>query len=178
MSQFKTDDKQDKSDEGLRHVVQRFVRNIERDALVIETLDLLRSQLNIDRVALYYFYGQWKGQVTAEALSDSAYSIYGYTGADNCFNDEYAALYLKGRIHGIDNVATAEIAPCHREFLESIQVQANLVAPILVSEELWGLISAHNCQDACTWSSEDIARIKSAAQQIATAPSINFREEG
>ncbi|MBT9316604.1 hypothetical protein [Leptothoe spongobia] len=59
MSQFKTDYKQDKSDEGLRHVVQRLVRNIERDALVIETLDLLSSQLNIDRVALYYFYGQW-----------------------------------------------------------------------------------------------------------------------
>lgn len=174
MTQYPSNRNQSESDEGLRQVSKRLITTIQRDALVLKTLDQLRSQLTIDRVALYYFYRQWKGQVTAESLSSPSYSIYGCTGADDCFNDEYAQLYLEGRIHAIDDVAGATIQACHRDFLDSIQVKANLVAPILVSQKLWGLIAAHHCQAPRVWHPEDYDHIKEAAHQLASAPSINL----
>jgi len=120
-------------------------------------------------VLLYYFYRQWKGQVTFEALSDPKFSIFGSTGLDECFNGEYAALYLEGRVRAI--------AECHRDFLHSIQVRANLVVPVLIPQGLWGLLVAHHCQSACLWTGSDITAMQQVAKALVHAPSIrNSRE--
>jgi GAF domain-containing protein len=159
-------------DQGLQKVAHRLAQTLERDALVQQTLETLRSRFNVDRVVLYYFYRQWKGQVIAEALSHLSLSIYGSTGADDCFNDTYAELYLAGRVRALDNIETAAIDSCHRDFLRSIQVKANLVAPVLTRQGLWGLIVAHHGQPRL-WSNADTQTIQAAAATLATAPSID-----
>ena len=159
-------------DTGIQHIADRLARTLQRDALVQKTLDELQSEFQCDRVVLYYFYRRWKGQVTTEALVSMKYSIYGSTGADECFNDEYAQRYLEGRIRAIDNIETAGLDPCHRDFLRSIQVQANLVAPVLTDQGLWGLLVAHHCQATRHWSEQDITTIQMAAHRLANAPSI------
>ncbi|MGP1374126.1 GAF domain-containing protein [Almyronema epifaneia] len=147
-------------------------KTLERDQLVQATVDQLKTLFNADRVVLYYFYCRWQGQVTFEALSHPQLSIYGSTGAEQCFNDEYADKYLKGRIQAIADVEQANIHPCHLDFLRSIQVKANLVAPILTQQGLWGLLIAHHCQSPRTWSAQDVEAMRTAAHQLATAPAI------
>lgn len=159
-------------DRGLREFTARLAKTLERDALVQNTTDEVRDLLQADRVVLYYFYREWKGQVTFESLSAAQLSIFGSTGADDCFNDEYAAQYLAGHVRAIADVESEPIHPCHRDFLRSIQVRANLVVPILNSTRLWGLLIAHQCQDARSWSAEDIETMRTAARTLATAPSI------
>ncbi len=156
----------------LKRVLSHLNYTLERDTLVQQTTYDLREALQIDRVALYYFYSQWKGQVTFEALSSPDYSIYGSTGADGCFNDEYAELYLAGRVRAIADVEQEPIADCHREFLRQIEVRANLVVPILTAKGLWGLLAAHHCQSPRQWTTADIDRMKTGAQALATAPTI------
>lgn len=90
---------------GLNYVMQRLTRNLERDRLVQDTLIAVRQQLAVDRLVLYYFFEQWQGQVTSEALAAPNLSILGSTGGDNCFNKEYAELYLAGRTRKIDLTA-------------------------------------------------------------------------
>jgi len=79
---------------NLQRVLDRLAGNIERDNLVQQTADQVRDALEVDRVVLYYFYRQWKGQVTFESLSSDRFSIYGSTGPDECFNGDYARMYL------------------------------------------------------------------------------------
>jgi GAF domain-containing protein len=162
-------------DRGLNRIIERLSEKITRDTLVQQTTDRLRSSLQVDRLVLYYFYCQWEGQVTFESLSDPRFSIYGSTGPDQCFNDEYAALYLAGRIRAIANIETEPIAECHREFLRNMQVRANLVIPILTQKGLWGLLVAHQCQSERFWSSSDIELMQEGAQILATASSIQDR---
>ena len=133
-------------DSGLQRIADRLARTLERDDLVQKTVESLREQFQVDRVLLYYFYRHWKGQVTFESCSHGTLSIFGSTGADDCFNQEYAALYLKGRVQAIANIETASLNPCHLDFLREIQIKANLVAPILTAKGLWGLLIAHHCQ--------------------------------
>lgn len=161
-------------DSGLQTVLQRLIRTMERDALVIQTTHHLRESLQVNRVALYYFYNQWHGQVTFEALSSKEFSILRSTGADDCFNDGYAALYLAGRIRAISDIESESIATCHRDFLRSLQVRANLVAPVLTSKGLWGLLVAHHCQAPREWSALDIEIIQAQAKVLATAPCIEY----
>lgn len=160
------------TEQGLQKVLQRLVQTMQRDALVRKTTNNLRESLQVDRVLLYYFYSQWHGQVTFEALSAEEFSILGSTGPDECFNDEYAALYLAGRTKAIADIESEIINPCHRDFLRTLQVRANLVVPVLVPKGLWGLLIAHQCQAPHSWTESDIQLMQSGAKTLATSPYI------
>ena len=96
----------------------------------------------------------------------------GSTGEDGCFNDEYAALYLAGRSRAIADIAVEPIHDCHREFLQGLQVQANLVVPVLVPKGLWGLLVAHDCRSIHPWSEEEMTLMQKAAKTLAESPAI------
>ena len=161
------------SDVGLKQILSRLSQNLVRDNVVQEVSNALRNYLAVDRVVLYYFYQQWEGQVTFEALSSRKYSIFGSKGPDDCFNGEYAALYQAGRISAIEDIETSAIAECHRNFLRDLKVRANLVVPVLPPQGLWGLLIAHHCQDSRSWSQKDIDKMLQGAKRLAEADSIN-----
>ncbi|MEA5464448.1 GAF domain-containing protein [Leptothoe sp. PORK10 BA2] len=156
----------------MKSILQRLSQTMQRDQLVQSTTDDLRKALQVDRVVIYYFYNQWEGQVTFESLSDRKFSIYGSTGPDQCFNDEYAELYLAGRARAIADIEVESIEPCHRDFLRHLNVRANLVVPILTTKGLWGLLAAHHCQGSKVWSDADIKRMEADALVLATSSSI------
>lgn len=157
---------------GLQRIISGITQTLERDALVQHTTDQARIALSVDRVVLYYFFRKWEGRVTFESLSSDKFSIIGSTGPDQCFNGDYAAMYLDGRVRAITNIDNEPIADCHREFLRDIQVKANLVVPILTRRGLWGLLVAHHCESVRHWHDADIQLMKAAAQTLSSASSI------
>lgn len=160
------------SDSGLERLLQRLTNSLTQDLLVQSVTDKMRKQLRVDRVVIYYFYRQWSGRVTFESISAKHYSILGSTGPDECFNSEYAQLYQHGRVNAIANIETAPIADCHRDFLQGMQVKANLVVPILPPSGLWGLLVAHHCQSPVNWQSEQITMMQMSAITLAKSPTI------
>ncbi|MEL6554246.1 MAG: GAF domain-containing protein [Cyanobacteria bacterium J06621_11] len=160
----------------IQSIVERLHNTLRHDQVVQETTDRLRAFLKVDRVVLYYFYKQWEGRVTFESLSNSQFSILGMTGPDQCFSKEYASLYLDGRVSATANIETADIEPCHRDFLREIRVRANLVVPILPGDgeekTLWGLLVAHHCQGVRPWLAQDIEQMQAGAEALAKASSI------
>lgn len=159
-------------EKGLQVLLERLTKKINRDNLIRKTINQIREALQVDRVVIYYFYEEWHGQVTFESLSSRKLSILGSKGADNCFNNEYATLYLDGRIRAIADIELEPIHPCHRDFLRSIQVRANLVVPIVISRGLWGLLIAHQCHNPRVWSKADIEIMQKGAQTLGTSPNI------
>jgi GAF domain-containing protein len=160
------------ADQKLQRIADHLATTLARDTLVQRTVNNLRDTLQVDRVVLYYFYGEWDGRVTFESLSSSELSIYGSKGPDACFNDEYAAMYQAGRVKAIADIETEAISTCHRDFLRSLHVRANLAVPVLNRRRLWGLLIAHHCQSPRSWSSSDIEAMRQGAQTLAIAPSI------
>lgn len=158
--------------QSIKRVADRLAKVIERDTLVAQSITRLRNYLQVDRVVLYYFYSQWRGQVTFESLSAKEFSILGSTGADDCFNGEYAELYLAGRVRAIANIEVEPIHPCHQEFLREMQVKANLVVPVLTKKGLWGLLVAHHCRSTHFWTKDEIVLMQEIAKTLADAPSI------
>lgn len=160
------------SERSLQRVIERIADTLVRDFIVQTTVKNTRDVLNADRVVLYYFYCEWEGRVTFESLSSNKFSILGSTGPDKCFNDNYAQMYLDKRIRAIANIETEPLHPCHRDFLRSLQVRANLAVPIVKQGTLWGLLIAHYCQDNHFWLPSDIEAMQNAAKTLGKAPSI------
>ncbi len=159
-------------DPGLRRLTRQLSSKLEKDSLIQSTVQQLQKSLQVDRIVLYYFYRQWEGQVTFESLSNTDFSIFGSSGPDECFNQEYAQLYLEGRVRTIPDIETEPIAECHRDFLRELQVRANLVVPVLAHRSLWGLLIAHSCTTPRTWSPTDIETMQKGANLLATSPVI------
>ncbi len=160
------------SDISLQRIFDRLSKDLARDTLIQTTTDRLRDTLKADRIVLYYFYCKWLGRVTFESLSDEKFSILGSSGPEDCFNSEYAALYEQGRIRSIADIRSEPIADCHRDFLNQLQVKANLVVPILNQRGLWGLLVAHQCQSTHAWTLDEISDMETGAMELATSSSI------
>lgn len=159
-----------------RRILDGLQKNLQHDQRVESILSDLRATLEINRVVIYYFYREWEGQVTFESLSEQKYSIAGTTGPDQCFNEEYAQLYLEGRVRAIDDINTEPIAPCHRDFLRYLDVRANVVVPIVPAQgaekRLWGLLIGHHCESARAWTKAEVQRMQEDATALTNAAAI------
>jgi GAF domain-containing protein len=159
-------------DPGLRRLTKQLSTKLKKDSLIQNTIQNLQKSLQVDRIILYYFYREWEGQVTFESLSHTDFSIFGSSGPDECFNSEYAQLYLAGRVRAVPDIETEPIAECHRDFLRQLQIRANLVVPVLTQDRLWGLLIAHCCSHPRTWTETDVGMMLEAANLLATSPTI------
>ncbi|WP_008308808.1 PAS domain-containing protein [Leptolyngbya sp. PCC 6406] len=143
--------------------------SLKLEAILQTTVQAIRSQLKTDRVVVYRFKADWHGQVVVEDVIAPWRSTLGEMGADTCFPNGYAEYYQSGRVRAIDNVQTADLDECHRDYLQSLQVQANLIVPILIQNRLWGLLIAHECGGPRHWNGGEIELLLSLAGQVGVA---------
>lgn len=133
------------------------------------TVRQVQALLDTDRVVLYQFNQDGSGQVVTEAVSPGYSSLMDRQVTDTCFADGYFSMYEQGRYRAIDDITTADIHPCHREFLESFGVRANLVIPVLNGNNLWGLLIAHHCRGSRQWLNFELDLLVQLAYQVGIA---------
>ncbi|MBW4679023.1 MAG: GAF domain-containing protein [Microcoleus vaginatus WJT46-NPBG5] len=179
----------------LRLVTNQIRSTLDLNTILQTAVRGVRQILNSDRVVIYQFKENWHGEIVVEDLIVPWPSIFRDMVADNCFSEEYAHLYQQGRVRSIPDIHKAGLNPCHVKYLESLQVQANLIVPIVMgrSEQtcekssanhepaqdlnnpekpplpnrLWGLLIAHECSNPRNWQPSEIELLSDLADQIA-----------
>jgi signal transduction histidine kinase len=157
------------SDKVLQCVTDQIRSTLDSKTILQTIVREVRALLATDRAVIYQFDRNWQGEVVVEEIGDKWGSILGKRYQDECFPKEHALLYQGGRIRAIDQVAQSDLHPCHIEFLLNIQVQANLVVPIRMGEQLWGLLIVHQCSAPRRWQATEIDLLQQLADQAAIA---------
>jgi diguanylate cyclase (GGDEF)-like protein/PAS domain S-box-containing protein len=147
----------------------RIRQSLELPQILQATVDEVYKYLNCDRVMLYQFDPDWSGRVVVESVADPQWSLLDRAIQDSCFNTSWLKPYQKGWFASISNIATANLTPCYREFLEQLQVKSNLVIPILHESQLWGLLIAHHCLSPQPWEPEQIRGLQQIAVHLGIA---------
>jgi twitching motility protein PilJ len=129
----------------------------------------MRAAIKVDRVIVYRFDENWVGTIVAECVDDEWPSALGAEIADPCFAKDYIDKYQKGRVQAIENIYEAGLTKCHIAQLATFAVQANLVAPILLNNKLYGLLIAHQCSGPRQWQESEIDLFKQVAIPIGYA---------
>ncbi len=112
------------------------------------------------------------GRVTYEALATpSISSVLNFTEGANCVPHGvlHRDKYRKGLTFAIADVEkTYSLQPCFLELMRRVKVRAKLVVPIVVQEELWGLLIAHHsiCQE---WEESKKTFLRQIAEHLAIA---------
>lgn len=153
----------------LKQVTEQMRSTLDFKTTLQTIVRQVRSLLNSDRVVIYQILGESDGEVVVEEVNGNWVSVLGLKMPLGCFPDQYAHLYLRGRVRTIHNVMTESLSACHQEFLQSLQVQANLIVPINMGKQLWGLLIAHQCDAPRHWQDAEIDLLQQLADQAAIA---------
>ncbi|MEA5605603.1 GAF domain-containing protein [Nostoc sp. UHCC 0252] len=143
--------------------------SLQIDEILKTTVTEVQQLLQADRVLIFRLETDGSGTVVQEAVLPGWPVILGENILDECFKEEYIERYRQGRVSAIEDIQAAHIQPCHREFLQHFAVRANLVVPILVRDNIWGLLLAHQCAAPRKWNNFETELLKQLANQIGIA---------
>ncbi len=153
----------------LNGMVLNMRASLDRQQVFQSVVQDLWQVLQADRAIVFLFDAQWQGTIVAEAVTPGWNSALQKQIHDPCFAANYVEQYRQGRVQVIDNIAEANLTQCHLQQLEPFQVKANLVAPIVVNEELLGLLILHQCSAPRRWQEDEISLMRQVGTQLGFA---------
>ncbi|WP_373534896.1 diguanylate cyclase domain-containing protein [Microcoleus sp.] len=158
--------------EKLSEIVIQINELGDRESILQCAVAETRVLLQTDRVIIYRFLPHGDSAVLAESVGGEWRPILGQLIDDPCFETTWLKRYSQGQTSSIADINSDHIPACHVELLDRLQVQANLVVPILLdgkqqqSPKLWGLLIAHQCRSPRQWEPLDIQILQHVAVQL------------
>ena len=125
-----------------------------------------KSVLKAERVIYLEFDSDWQGKVVAEAVDGKFPTALGAEINDPCFGEGFAEQYRQGKIRAIANIYQAGLQDCHLKMLESFAVIAGLITPVVVNDNLVGLLIAHQCSEPRAWQEDETSLLSQIAEQV------------
>ena len=153
----------------LNEIVSSMRESLEEDRIFRAAVTETRRALRTDRVVVYQFDATWKGTFVAESVESGWPAALGNDLYDPCFKEKYIEQYRQGRVQTVANLAEAGLTECHLRQLEQFNVKASMVAPIIINEELVGLLITHQCSAPRPWDVMEINFFRQVAIQLGFA---------
>lgn len=148
--------------------------SLNSDAILNTLVDGVRSLLQVNRVVVYYFHEDYlSGTVKMESVAPGWLRVKGQV-INDPLGTENIDQFRSGQVVVCNNIYEAGYSTCHCEILESLQVKANMVAPLFQDNNLEefgliGLLGVHQCSEPRVWQQQEIALFRQAAAQASLA---------
>lgn len=151
-------------------VTLKIRQSLHLDDILQTAVTEVQKVLQADRVLIYRLWANGTGSSVAEAVQSGFATIMGQLFPEEVFPEAVRQCYRQGKIRKLDDVEhNSEISLCLVDFLRQFQVKAKLVIPILIKEDLWGLLIAHQCSDSRHWTDFETELLQQLANQIGIA---------
>jgi len=164
----------------------RIRESLRLEQVLQRTVEEVREFLQTDRVLIYKFLSDFSGVMVAESVLPTYRVCLNRQVEDVYFGENYLQPYCQGRVFVASDIDIMEITECHREMLKDFEVRANLVVPLLLSNNktsktsgsiskpeteynLWGLLIAHQCDRPRQWQNDEIDLLQQLALQLVIA---------
>ncbi|BAZ48100.1 methyl-accepting chemotaxis sensory transducer [Nostoc sp. NIES-4103] len=153
----------------LMYMTRRIHQALSQEDVLRITVEEVRTAFRIDRVVIFRFDERGDGTFVEEAAAPGLPKILWATVVDPCFKEEYIEQYRQGRVRAINNIYQANISNCHIGLLERFAVKANIIAPIIKDDQLFGLLIGHQCSAPRFWQQFEIDLFAQIATQVGFA---------
>ncbi|AFZ37886.1 methyl-accepting chemotaxis sensory transducer with GAF sensor [Stanieria cyanosphaera PCC 7437] len=141
------------------------------DLILKETLvQQINLALKTDRVVYCQINNLQQGEIVAESITTNYASILG-----NSFKvEDYLPKNRFSIVQNIERIETALLSKSQQQQLQSWQVQAMLVAPVLVNQKLDGFLMIQSCATPRHWQPQEIDFVEQIAYQLSFAATRDF----
>jgi light-regulated signal transduction histidine kinase (bacteriophytochrome) len=157
---------------ALFRVVTRLRTPLDLATIFQATASEVRQLLAADRVGMFRFYADsgWDdGEFVSEDVDPAFASAMAQKIHDHCFGEQFAVHYQQGRVQAVADIYSAGLSDCHIQVLAQFQVRANLAVPLLLGQNLWGLLCIHQCRAPRQWQNTEIEFVKQIAEHLGVA---------
>ncbi|MEI6429747.1 MAG: GAF domain-containing protein [Pseudanabaena sp. ELA607] len=156
----------------LAGVISKIRESLDLNHIFTATTQEVRRLLNADRVGIFRFdpNSNWTcGEFVSEDVLPGYTSALATKVVDYCFGGEYAMYYKQGEIQVVNDIYQSGLQDCHVAILEQFQVRANLILPLRIKDDLWGLLCIHQCSRPREWQDSEIEFVAQVASQLGVA---------
>lgn len=129
----------------------------------------VRNVIDTDRVLIYQFINNGKGEVIVEAIKGNWKSTLGVSIPQNELPDLHFKLYKRGKVRAINDVSQVNLDVKYQEILTYFQIQGAVIIQIGVGAQLWGLLIAQECKAPRNWRAFELEILQQLADQAAVA---------
>ncbi len=152
--------------QSLSNFTLQLRQSLKRQDILSTAVELIRQTLDLDRAIVFELDRDFNGTIVAESVTSEDLTIIGGQIADCCIKD---AGYEQGKTTALPDIYQAGLSDCHLQMLENVRVRANLVVPISIDGQLFGLLIGHQCQAPRDWKADEIGLFNQFATQLALA---------
>lgn len=170
----------------LNQTIAQLHKTLELSIILETAVREVRNYFQADRLLIYQFQDDLSktlqdngknllrrggGKITYESKGDERLiSLLNFVTEQDCFTRiaQSYEKYCQGSVVAIEDVETAYSSSfCLAELLRKYQVKSKLIAPIVVKDELWGLIIAHQCFEKRQWLDREKDFLRQIAEHLA-----------
>jgi methyl-accepting chemotaxis protein PixJ len=156
--------------ELLNAMTSHIRESLNFDYILNATVADARNALDVDRVAVYVFDGDWLAKVNYESVERRWPSALGSLYMGVPLSDQAIKLFQQGRVEAVDDVSNSvQIDSSQLEQLRKLETQASLTTPLLLEGRLYGLLVAHQCVSARQWSESEVDFFRQLSVQVGYA---------
>ncbi|MEG3985963.1 diguanylate cyclase [Microcoleus sp. S28C3] len=156
----------------LQEITQHIRQSLDLCTIFEIASQEIRLFLDAERVGIFKFYPDSKlgyGEFVSESVGEGCKLV-----SRNQFNDHscgelYPNLYQEFRMQVVEDINNIDLQHCYRDIWKQFPVRANLVAPLLNGQDLWGLLCIHQCSAPRQWEEFEVDLVKQIANQLAIA---------
>jgi PAS domain S-box-containing protein len=156
-------------DRLLAQIALRIRRSLNLDQILNTTVAEVRQFLHADRVYIYQGTPTGIAKVVAESVDFQWPSIRGWRSENATEIAATKPLFDENCIRVIDDNSSIKLPQFIAEFYQQYHIKAGLVVPIMLGEEAFGVLAAHQCSAPRHWRSFEIDLLKQLATQVAIA---------
>ncbi|MGL5065972.1 MAG: sensor histidine kinase, partial [Microcoleus sp.] len=109
------------------------------------------------------------GKIVAESVNAEYRSILGWEIADENFLNNLRTFYANNRIRCVSDTSNTESCVALANFYTYYQISATLNVPIVLGDELFGLLAVNQCSGPRQWQEFEIDLLEKLATQVAIA---------
>jgi methyl-accepting chemotaxis protein PixJ len=128
-------------------------------ALLDTTVTEVRQHFQADRVLVYRFQTEAQGIVVAEAMAHGYTPSLGHGLPALTFGAEKSVDYRQQSFVTFADGAQPALNPYQRQLLEKFQVKASLGLPIVMADQVWGLLVVQHCDAPRQWTEAETSQL-------------------
>ncbi|MBZ8183269.1 GAF domain-containing protein [Oscillatoria salina] len=136
------------------------------DRLLNTTVNLVRENLQAERVVVYRFQGNKAGVAIAESMVAGYRPCLGQKMPGQCFGILDKSEATSEAVIAVGDIYQTGLNPYPLQILEQFQVKSFLVVPILLEGQAWGLLAVQSCAEIRFWQEWEINLLDGVAKEL------------
>ena len=109
------------------------------------------------------------GKIVAESVATEYRSILGWELADESYLELLRTFYATNRARSVSDTPSIQVPDVVTKFYSDYQIRATLNVPIMLDNELFGLLAVNQCSGSRQWQEFEIDLLEKLATQVAIA---------